>query len=177
LAQDEGEECDNGYNDDVHMYSPNACGLMCKLPPRCGDDIVQPAFELCDEGSNNSDVAYEGCTTTCVFGPYCGDGVTNGPEGCDDGPNNTHYSADGEACGYDCQSAPYCGDGVRNGGEQCDLGSASNTGEYGGCRLDCTRAAYCGDQVVDEAQGEKCDDGPTGSLECTPDCKKRVVAM
>jgi hypothetical protein len=174
---DEGEECDNGFNDDVHLYSLSACGIGCKLPPRCGDDIVQPAFELCDDGLNNDDGAYEGCTTTCVFGPYCGDGLTNGPEQCDDGPNNTHYSAEGAACGYDCQAAPYCGDGVRNGLEQCDLGSAGNIGGYGGCNPTCTRAAYCGDKVVDESQGEECDDGPTGSLECTPDCFDRIAPM
>lgn len=174
---DEGEECDNGYNDDLHFYSQSACGTGCKLPPRCGDDIVQPAFELCDDGSNNNDAAYEGCTTKCVFGPYCGDSITNGPEQCDDGPNNTHYSVVGVACGYDCQTAPYCGDGVRNGPEQCDLGSAGNSGDYGGCNPTCTRAAYCGDRVVQEGEGEECDDGPNGSLECTPDCQERIAPM
>jgi hypothetical protein len=50
-----------------------------------------------------------------------------------------------------------------------------NTGDYGTCNADCTFAPRCGDN---KRQGtEQCDDGPSGSLSCTPTCKKRVVVQ
>ncbi len=170
-----GELCDNGFNDDDYMYTASSCGMDCMLPPKCGDGAVQAAHELCDAGANNSDTAYDGCTTKCDFGPYCGDGDVQGPELCDDGVANVAYAAQKGGCGYDCQPAPYCGDGTRNGSEQCDLGTAANTGDYGTCNADCTFAPRCGDR---KTQGtEQCDDGPTGSLSCTPTCKRRVVVQ
>lgn len=173
---DEGEACDNGFNDDIYAFSSDSCGPGCSLPPRCGDGDVDRSFELCDEGEDNDDDAYNGCTTTCVWGPYCGDGDVDPQETCDDGPDNTLYSSDGEGCGPDCEPAPYCGDGIRNGPEECDNGVDNNTGGYGRCNEDCTRAPYCGDEEVQRSAGEECDDGPVGSFSCTPDCRQRVVA-
>jgi len=170
------EECDNGFNEDDYEYpgSTNACGKDCQAVPFCGDGKLQSAFELCDDGADNSNTAYDGCTKTCEWGPYCGDGTENGPEECDDGPNNTTYSADGEGCSYECKNnVPYCGDGIRNGPEQCDDGKDDNDGSYGGCNEDCSRAPYCGDRKVQKDEGEACDDGPTGSMSCSPQCKKR----
>jgi len=170
------EDCDNGFNEDVYAYpgTTGACGEDCNDVPYCGDGQLQSAFELCDEGSDNDDDAYDGCTTTCDWGPYCGDGTKNGTEKCDDGPDNVAYAPDGEGCSYTCDTdVPSCGDGVRNGPEECDLGAAANDGEYGGCREDCTRAPYCGDRVVQGDEGEQCDDGPNGSMNCTPGCLDR----
>ncbi len=172
----EGEACDNGYNDDLYAYASDSCAPGCVLPPDCGDGIVQPGLELCDDGANNSDTAYNGCSTSCRWGPYCGDGVLQpAHETCDAGRNNTLYSAVAGGCGPDCEPAPYCGDGVRNGSEQCDEGTANNDGDYGGCNEDCTRAPFCGDYVIQSAEGEACDDGPSGSLGCTPTCDRRDV--
>ncbi|MFC1641252.1 DUF4215 domain-containing protein [Myxococcota bacterium] len=168
-----GEECDNGFNDDTYAYSTNACGRQCTLPPHCGDGNVDPDFELCDDGEDNSDAAYNGCTTQCTWGPYCGDGQVDADEACDDGTENTLYSHSGEGCGPDCQPVPYCGDGERNGPEECDDGSDDNTGDYGACKPDCTLAPRCGDGKVQASEGEECDEGPIGSLTCTPDCRAR----
>lgn len=54
--------------------------------------------------------------------PFCGDGVQEGDEACDDGYHNGQYSY----CTIDCMgSGAYCGDGVVQGdaGEECDGGS------------------------------------------------------
>ncbi|MCH2110117.1 MAG: fibro-slime domain-containing protein, partial [Polyangiaceae bacterium] len=184
LQNGQGEECDNGFNEDVYAFpnSQNPCGANCMNVPTCGDGVLQPDFELCDDGVNNSDTLYDGCTSECDWGAYCGDGViddgqngsVNGGETCDDGVNNTAYSADGTGCSYQCSSnVPSCGDGERNGPEQCDLGAAMNTGSYGGCRADCTLSSRCGDGVVDP--GEFCDAGPTGSASCTQNCRARGI--
>jgi fibro-slime domain-containing protein len=75
----------------------------------------------------------------------------------------------------DC--APTCGDGIVTAGEECDLGTASNTGDYGGCNSDCTYGPFCGDGVVNGS--EQCDDGknstvtsdPSNPNACGPGCK------
>jgi fibro-slime domain-containing protein len=170
-----GEVCDNGYNDDTYKFSDTSCGKGCTAVPYCGDAVLQSLYELCDNGPNNNDTTYNGCTTKCEWGPYCGDGNKDPAEACDDGPKNTAYSTAPGACGFDCLPAPYCGDGERNGPEQCDLGTAANTGAYGGCNADCTRAPFCGDRIVQGDKGEECDDGPTGSFDCTPSCALRSI--
>jgi len=71
-----------------------------------------------------------------------------------------------------CKSA--CGDGVVTPPETCDLGTAMNTGAYGGCNADCTLAPYCGDGIV-TAPEEQCDYKATGSKNCDKNCKAIVV--
>jgi hypothetical protein len=171
----QGEECDNGFNDDTYAFTTDACGEACSDVPFCGDGVLQSAYEVCDAGSDNSDTLYDGCATDCDWGPYCGDGQLDATETCDDGLNNRAYSSSGQGCGYDCEPAPYCGDGERNGPEQCDLGTAQNTGDYGTCETNCTLAPRCGDRVLQRPEGEECDDGPIGSVNCRPDCKLRVI--
>jgi fibro-slime domain-containing protein len=52
---------------------------------------------------------------------------------------------------------PTCGDGVATAAEECDLGTANNTGAYGGCTADCHYGGWCGDGVVQPE--EECDNG------------------
>jgi fibro-slime domain-containing protein len=187
VQADEGESCDNGFNDDVYQTgAADECGPNCTLPSlRCGDGVLQPAYEECDNGSKNSSSAYgpTACTTQCKLGPYCGDGAVNGKESCDRGAlNGEEYGAN--SCGLDCKEGPrcgdgirngpeecdgtehctskctlevYCGDGVRNGDEQCDYGQFASTA-YGGCTDDCQWGPRCGDGVPD-APYEECDLG------------------
>ncbi len=91
--------------------------------------------------------------------PYCGDGIVDRGEQCDDG-----NAVNTDACRNDC-TLPYCGDGIVDMGEQCDDGNAVNTDA---CRNDCT-LPYCGDGIVD--MGEECDDGNANNDDgCKNDC-------
>jgi fibro-slime domain-containing protein len=113
----------SGFND-----LPSAC------VPTCGDGVTV-ADEECDNGKDNNDDTYGGCTTKCTWGTYCGDGITNGPEECDNGKDNgTQYGDNG--CTLGCTRPHYCGDGKVDtaNGEECDLGP-QNGGTL--CRTDC----------------------------------------
>ena len=95
-------------------------------------------------------------------GAICGDGVTEGAEGCDDGNDDPH-----DACTNSCSSA-VCGDSVvRVPTEQCDPGSSANAD----CDANCT-VAYCGDGDVNAHSGEACDNGMEGqsTAVCDANC-------
>jgi len=62
--------------------------------------------------------------------PYCGDGVVDANEQCDDG-----NAVDGDGCSATCTIESYCGDGTLDPGEQCDDG---NTANGDGCSAICT---------------------------------------
>jgi fibro-slime domain-containing protein len=104
--------------------------------PRCGDGVIN-GTETCDNGADNSDTAYGGCTTQCVFGPYCGDGNVDSSAGeqCDDGVNLAHYGQT-TGCAPGCRNAPYCGDSKVDSlyGEECDNGADNGKSL---CTIDC----------------------------------------
>ena len=173
------EACDNGFNDDTYTYpgDTNTCGSGCVTVGSCGDEILQGAFELCDAGAENDDSTYDGCTSNCEFGAYCGDGITNGPEVCDDGPNNVAYATTSNGCSFSCTNeVPFCGDKIRNGPEECDEGNL-NGPDYGQCTESCTLGPRCGDGVVQTEKGEDCDEGAQGSLDCSPSCRTRFSGL
>ncbi len=70
-----------------------------------------------------------------------------------------------------------CGDAIVTASEACDLGTAKNTGAYGGCKNDCTLAPRCGDATLQTPSGEQCDDGVNLSTyggaqqKCGPGCQ------
>lgn len=128
----------------------------------------------CADGSSCNDGSYGGCTkgpdpsTGCKLAGYCGDGVKNGPEKCDNGINNDLYAdAPDSGCSAGCVFAPFCGDGkVAVGIEQCD-----GTDD---CEADCTLKPRCGDGALDA--GEQCDDGAENgspASECDVSCRKK----
>ncbi|MCE9670617.1 DUF4215 domain-containing protein [Myxococcus stipitatus] len=126
----------------------------CVSPPTCGNGVLDPG-EQCDDGVN--DGGYGQCAPGCVFGPRCGDGVTQSGDGeqCDDGVNDGGY---GE-CAPGCVLSPACGDGIVQlaQGEQCDDGV--NNGAYARCAPACQFGPRCGDGVLHLSAGEQCDDG------------------
>ncbi len=126
----------------------------------CGDGIVDPDLgETCDPPGSVPDTPpgnENACRDNCT---YCGDGIVNNGEECDD--------PDDPRCSDDCMVVPpFCGDGIVDPNETCDPpGSVPDTppGNENACRDSCT---YCGDGIVNN--GEECDD-PDDPL-CTDDC-------
>jgi fibro-slime domain-containing protein len=93
----------------------------------CGDG-VRTGAEECDDGANNNDATYGGCTTQCKFGPYCGDGMVNGIEICDLGRANGAPYGSRDGCTTGCAIPHFCGDANVDtaSGEQCDQGETIN---------------------------------------------------
>jgi cysteine-rich repeat protein len=91
----------------------------------------------------------DGCSAACFVESFCGNGVLDAGEACDDG-----NGLDGDGCSAACFVESFCGDGVVDAGEACDDG---NRVDGDGCSTACAVEARCGDGVVDA--GEACDDG------------------
>jgi len=125
------EACDLGV--DANDGSYQGCNPDCTEAGFCGDALVQPLNEVCDDGVN--DGTYDSCSADCQMrSAHCGDGIVNGPEECDQGlgANLGEYGG----CNPDCTRAPFCGDGFVQGEEECDDG---NTDNGDGCTSECVR--------------------------------------
>ncbi len=111
-----GETCDLGENNSSATYGNDGCSLACEPLRHCGDGIVEPGIEECDDGNDNENDA---CTSDCKPA-VCGDGIVfTGQESCDDGNDDNT-----DACLNSCELAT-CGDNfVLEGVEECD-GSAN----------------------------------------------------
>ncbi len=83
----------------------------------CGNSLVDDG-EQCDvpgeTGVYSQTITGRQCTAACFFGPYCGDGILQSPQGeeCDDGNND-----DGDFCSAICKIEPAgSGGGGSSGG-------------------------------------------------------------
>ncbi len=161
-----------------------ACADSCEDKIVCGDGVLQPAGEECDDKNL---MPGDGCSDTCTVEPgyvcpvpgvpcraaTCGDGILAGMELCDDG-NTMNGDGCSEACtyeqNYDCPTPGQpcvktnCGDGKVEGSEGCDDGN-HYLGD--GCSIDCEKepkcappepcSSECGDGM--KLGAEQCDDG------------------
>jgi fibro-slime domain-containing protein len=163
---DAGEQCDDGKNDGSY----GSCNANCTLAPYCGDKTVQNPPEACDNGTAaNLPTAYgpTSCTDQCLPGGFCGDGLINGPEKCDDGQNTGLPGS----CKADCSAyipTKLCGDGMIQAPEKCDDGKNNGTATS---KCDTSCRLKCGNGTIDP--GEQCDNGVNdGSYgTCTSTCQ------
>ena len=202
---DDGESCDDG-NQLTESCAPGVlecevCDSACEtrslvLEAVCGNGILE-GDELCDQGATPptvceyGDLACSLCDAECQpVEPtlhYCGDGVLDETEACDDANLLT-----GDGCGVACEveagfacdgtvCQAICGDGFILGAETCDDG---NTTDQDGCSGSCLVehgfvcvgdtmsdcASTCGDQLT--ASDEGCDDGAQNDGDgCTALCE------
>ncbi|MDI1448664.1 DUF4215 domain-containing protein, partial [Polyangium sp. 6x1] len=147
---------------DLHLSMGSVCidaGTAMGAPANDLEGKIRPLDGDGINGAAHDMGAYE-------YAPafFCGDGVTNGGELCDDGAQNGQYGA----CKADCTGpGPRCGDGMVNGPEMCDDANASNTD---GCLTTCVPAS-CGDGYV-QMGVEMCDDGNMSDTDgCVMGCK------
>ena len=137
------EACDDGNGD-----NSDSCVTDCTLAV-CGDGYIYEGVETCDEGLNNTN-AYGGpgrCNLSCIgSAPYCGDGIQDSIEECDDG--NT---SDGDYCSADClEATTICGDGIDN--EVCHNGDGTITDSARGITW-----MACAQGMTYNAAGNTCD--------------------
>src|SRR5439155_10480460 len=127
---------------------------------RCGDGSLNAACgEQCDPPVAGR------CDAQRMGVPYCGDGILDPGEACDDGNTN-----DCDGCSNRCTLVTGCGDGVVCGPEECDDG---NMTDCDGCSATCTLETgfRCGDGIADAACGEECDPPGPGAPECNYLCR------
>lgn len=146
----------NGHQGEpVSASASNRVFIAC-----CGDGILDPnSPETCDGASfpANAPATHGACRpqTDAFKCTFCGDGVVQNGETCDDGnADNT------DGCRNDC-TQPVCGDGILDAGEQCDGNAfpASAPATHGACRPagGANACTFCGDGTTQA--GEACDDG------------------
>lgn len=109
----------------------------------CGNEIVD-ANEDCDvlgeTGVYSQTIAGRQCTASCVFGPYCGDGILQSAfaEECDDGNND-----DGDFCSSTCTIEPAGSGGGGSSGGGSGGGGGSQT-ELGDTQITVSGIGYPG---------------------------------
>lgn len=125
------ETCDDGP---LNGTGYNRCSVDCTPGPRCGDGVIEPGVEQCDNGANRDGyvVSESSCAPGCLTPSRCGDGVIDAAFGeqCDDGVNDNSYGG----CSPECLLGPRCGDGVLDENEACDDGNRRNND---GCNVSC----------------------------------------
>ena len=172
ICYDRGCANDACFSDSyVEKELVEECASECGCgEPVCGDNVVNQAWEECDNGLLNGVACvppYDGNCTYCslncanVFleGGYCGDNVVQTDyEECDDGNNNNGDGCD-ENCeleGIECSKDSDCGEDYWHGEEICVCGVLlDNYTEYE-CIDPGTEDSYCDEWTYLKIKGS-CD--------------------
>lgn len=197
-----GEECDSGACSCVapkHASDGRSCASMAGRVACAADGgtcINKVTLAVCGvaAGDGNLDDIVDACRSTCQT-PFCGDGVTDASEVCDDGwvgaapqaGDDTDSCPNGPmmlAMGMGCQGVNVCGDGTPNTDAvpfTCDNGFGTNlktclkTGVPCSLDSDCGTDGPCGnsntrpDACRTNCQPAHCGDGVTDSNESCDD--------
>ena len=122
-------------------YCPNQSPTSqpCPCVGRCDHEIFGCVGGRCTVSCPPvADAASDGASiSNHDGGTYCGDGVVNGTEECDDGILDGSYGG----CTKQCKLAPHCGDGIVNGPEECDHGTDND--HDGICSRNCKCITGC----------------------------------
>lgn len=203
------DECNIGYQicgngiiegqeacDDANHQSGDGCSADCsevEVVGTCNNGRPDPG-EVCDRDSLPCEKdGYPGvsyCATNCtgfndcnIGWQFCGNGLVEGAEVCDDGNN-----IPGDGCNADCSAREVigtCNNGILDPGEVCDTtAEPCGDGCYEGlrhCRTDCLGFTGCALGIQRAGNGlvegcEACDDSNTVSGDgCSEDGKTREV--
>jgi cysteine-rich repeat protein len=163
-----GEECDDG-----NIFDDDDCSNSCRATTICGNNRCDPQ-ETCDnllrcigEGWNEGECRLEPDPYACT---YCGDGIMQAGEECDDGNN-----IDSDGCTNACTRTLFCGDGIISPGEECEPG-VSQCGPGATCNAltclcDPVQPGLCGSACVGDYEcpvGNTCYNGRCRLNECVP---------
>ncbi|MDO8505134.1 MAG: IPT/TIG domain-containing protein [bacterium] len=182
---EENDPCPVGENENsqgiclrlTSCTARRSCQLGCRWNSWLGGSIAGGVSAPAGSAGDNDCVA---------GGTFCGNGVRDQGETCDDGLLNNQYGK----CNATCTGlGSYCGDNVRNGLETCDGNAGvsgattcnNSNGSYGCCRFDCSGIGeQCGDGSVDSLNEQceidetqifsgRCNGGSNANAACTND--------
>ncbi len=139
--QDTNEECDDG-----NARNFDGCTTFCEYEEGvCGDGILQQSLgEQCEPALHSALLPFR-CNDRCrIENDFCGNGIQDAGEECDDGPNNSNIQ--NARCRLDCSLAR-CGDAILDSAsEECDDG---NRYWNDGCDRYCKRESSVVSRVED----------------------------
>lgn len=155
--------CHSGLAPEVSDTTPLPDSYTSHDTTSAGDATGTTTKATTSTSTNTNTSAAAGTSSTTAAEPFCGDGVVDEGEECDDGKNGDQD----DGCTDECRH-PACGDGYvqKELNEQCDDG---NDDDNDACLNSCLKAT-CGDGVVQEGV-EDCDDGNTNNSDsCLANC-------